>query len=63
MQCLQDPIESNLDNLNNIRREAARHFRNKKEEYLKAKIVELEINSENKSILDLYRDISEFKES
>jgi len=30
---------------------------------LKAKIVELEINSENKSILDLYRDISEFKES
>jgi hypothetical protein len=37
MQWLQDPRQSNVDNLNNVRREASRHFRNKKE-YLKAKI-------------------------
>jgi hypothetical protein len=38
---LQDPSEINGDNLNNIRREASRHFRNKKEEYLKEKINEV----------------------
>jgi len=27
-----------VDNLNNVRREASRHFRNKKKEYLKDKI-------------------------
>jgi hypothetical protein len=42
MQCLQDPSQSNVDNLNNVRREASRHFRNKKKEYLKGKIEELE---------------------
>jgi len=31
MQWLQDPSLSNVDNLNNVRREASRHFRNKKE--------------------------------
>jgi len=36
MQWLQDP--SNMDNLNNVRRDANRHFRNKKKEYLKTKI-------------------------
>jgi hypothetical protein len=35
LQWLQDPSEINGDNLNNIRREASRHFRNKKREYLK----------------------------
>jgi hypothetical protein len=30
----QDPKQSNVDNLNNVRREASRHFRNKKKEYL-----------------------------
>jgi hypothetical protein len=29
------------DNLNNVRREASRHFRNKKREYLKGKINDL----------------------
>ena len=33
-----------LDNLSNVRREASRHFRNKKKAYLKAKIEELETN-------------------
>jgi hypothetical protein len=38
----------NGDNLNNVRREASRHFRNKKKEYLKEKINELATNSKNK---------------
>jgi hypothetical protein len=38
MQWLQNPNQSNVDNLNNVRREASRHFRKKKKEYLKAKI-------------------------
>jgi len=38
MQWLQDPNQSNVDNLNNVRREAIRYFRKKKKEYLKAKI-------------------------
>jgi len=43
MQWLQNPKQRNLDNLNNIRREASRHFK-KKKEYLKAKIDEIETN-------------------
>jgi len=38
MQWVQDPRQSNVDNLNNVRREASRYFRIKKKEYLKAKI-------------------------
>ena len=45
MQWLQDPNQSSVDNLNNIRHIAVRNFRNKKKEYLEAKIDELEINS------------------
>ena len=30
MQWLQDPKQSNVDNLNNVRHEASRHFRKKK---------------------------------
>jgi len=41
MQWVQDPSQSNLDNLNNVRRDASRNFRNKKKEYMKAKIEEL----------------------
>jgi hypothetical protein len=37
LQWLQDPNEINEDNLNNVRREANRRFRNKKREYLKDK--------------------------
>ena len=29
MQWIQDPSQSNVDNLNNVRREVSRHFRNK----------------------------------
>ena len=48
MQWVQDPRQSNVDDLNNVRREASRHFRNKKKDYLKAKIEELETNSKIK---------------
>jgi hypothetical protein len=41
MQWVQDPNQSNIDNPNNVRREASRHFRNKRKGYLKAKIDEL----------------------
>ena len=61
MQWVQDPCQSNEDNLNSVRREVSRHFRNKKKEYLRAKIEELETNSKNKIIRDLYRGISDFK--
>jgi hypothetical protein len=43
----------NEDNLGNVRREASRHFRNKKTEYLKEKINELESYSKNKKIREL----------
>jgi hypothetical protein len=61
LQWLQDPNEVNGDNLNNVRCEVSRHFRNKKREYLKGKINELATNSKNKNIGDLYRGINEFK--
>jgi len=35
---IQDPSQSNIDNLNNVRHEVNRHFRNKKKAYLRAKI-------------------------
>jgi len=43
MQWVQDPNQNNLDNLNNVRREASRHFRNRKKAYLKAKFEELKL--------------------
>ena len=55
LQWLQDQSHSNVDNLNNVRREASRQFRNKNKEFLKAKINELESNSKIKNIRDLYR--------
>ena len=61
MQWMQDPSRSNVDNLNNVRRDAGRHSRNKKKAYLKAKIGELEINSKINNIRDLYRGINDFK--
>ena len=61
MQWVQDPSQKSVDNLNNVRREASRHCRNKKKEYLKAKIEEFENNSKIKNIWDLYRGINDFK--
>jgi len=61
MQWIQDPSQSNVDNLNNIRRDASRHFRNKKKAYLKVKIEELETNSKINNVWDFYRSINDFK--
>jgi hypothetical protein len=61
LQWLQDTSVLNEDNLHNVRRENSRHFRNKKREYLKDKISEIDLNSKNKNIRDLYRGITEFK--
>jgi hypothetical protein len=58
---LQNPSQINGDNLHNLRRETSRTFRNKKREYLKGKINELETNNKNKNITDLNRGINEFK--
>ena len=58
---MQDPCQSNVDNLNSVRREVSRHFRNKKKEYLRAKVEELEANSKINNIRDLYRGINDFK--
>jgi hypothetical protein len=58
---LQDPSEANEGNLSDIRREASRYFRNNGRVHLKDKINELESNSKNKNIRDLYRGVNEFK--
>ena len=57
MQWIQDPRQSNVDNLNNIRRDASRHFRYKKKAYLKVKIEELETNSKINNVMDLLGEL------
>ena len=42
---IQDPSQSKVDNLNNVRSKVSRYFRNKKKAYLRAKIEEFETNS------------------
>jgi hypothetical protein len=54
LQWLQNPSHINGDNLQNLRCETSRTFRNKKREYLRDKINELETNNKNKNIRDLY---------
>jgi hypothetical protein len=61
LQRLQNPNQINRDYLQNLRRKTSRIFRNKKREYLKGKINELETNNKNKNVRDLYRGINEFK--
>jgi hypothetical protein len=61
LQWLQNPSQINGDNLQNLRCETSRTFMNKKREYLKSKINELETNNKNKNITELYRGIDEFK--
>jgi hypothetical protein len=47
--------------MNNVRRYASRHFRNKKKAYPKAKIEEHESNSKIIYVRDLYRGVIDFK--
>jgi hypothetical protein len=58
---LQNPSQISGEDLKYLRRETSRIFRNKKREYLKDKINELETNNKNKNIRDLYRGINLFK--
>jgi hypothetical protein len=51
LQWLQNLSQINGDNLQNLRHETSRTFRNKKSEYLKGRINELETNN-NKNIRD-----------
>jgi hypothetical protein len=61
LQWLWDPDKINGDSLNSVRHEVSRHFRNKRRDYLKDKFNELEMNSKNKDIRELYRRINEYK--
>jgi hypothetical protein len=61
LQWLQVPSQINGGNLNNVRREASKHFKIKKREYLKDKINELATHSKNKNVRDWYRGINEFR--
>jgi hypothetical protein len=58
---LQNPSQINGDNLQNFKLETSRIFRNKKREYVKGKISELETNKKNKNIRGSYRGINEFR--
>ena len=61
MQWVQDTSQNKVDNLNSVRHETSRHFRNKKKECLRDKIVELETNRKIKTIRGFYRGISDLK--
>jgi hypothetical protein len=52
---------NNWNNLNNIRCETHKHFRNRKGQYLKDRINVLATNSKNKKIRGLRRGINKFK--
>jgi hypothetical protein len=52
LQWLQNPSKISGDNLQNLTRETSRTFRNKKREYLKGKINELETNNKNENSRD-----------
>jgi hypothetical protein len=60
---LQNPSQINGDDLQNLRGDTNRILRNKKREYLKAKINEHETNNKNKNMRDLYRGINDFETS
>jgi hypothetical protein len=52
MHGLQDPNQTNVDNLNNVTRKPSRHFKKNKKEYLQAKIEELEtVRQEYQSLI------------
>jgi len=49
MQWIRDPSQSNVDILNNVRREVSRHFRDKKA-YLRAKLRNLKLTVRSKTL-------------
>jgi len=50
MQWLHYPSQSYVNKLTNVRREASRHFRNKRKEYMIAKIEKNKTNNKIKNI-------------
>jgi len=58
-QWLQDPNQSNVDNVISVRCEAGRHSRTKRGIIQKLKLMNLK--QTNKKIRDLYRSVIEFK--
>jgi hypothetical protein len=58
MQWLQNPVQYNVDNLNNVGCKANRNLRNKQREYLKSEFNEPEIDNKNKNISDLFMGIN-----
>jgi hypothetical protein len=52
MQWLQNPKQSNVDNRNNVRREASRNLKNKKKEYLKDTSDDLEETNTKSEIIE-----------
>ena len=62
MEWIHGPSQSIVANLNNVRHDTSRHFRNKHKAYLKAKIEELETNSKIK-ISETFIAINVFKKS
>ena len=50
MQWIQDPSQSNADNLNNETCEVSGHFRNKKKAYLRAKMRNLKLTIRSKTL-------------
>ena len=61
LQWIQEQSQSNVDILNDVRREVSRNFRDKKKAYMRVNIEELETNNNIQNIRDLYRGIKEFK--
>ena len=61
MLWVQDPSQRNVENLNNVRREACTHIRNKIMAFLKGKFEELETNGKIKNIRDLCKCINDDK--
>lgn len=59
MHWLQDQNQRNVDNIKNVRHEASRLFRNKKDS--ESYIIEHVTYSKNKNIRDLYRDNNNFR--
>jgi hypothetical protein len=53
---LQNQSQINGDNLKNLKHETSRTFTNKKREYLKGKINELETNNKNRCINEFKRE-------
>jgi hypothetical protein len=52
---LQNPTQTNGDNMNNVQRETSTIFKNKKRKYLYEKLIELAINGKREKYQGLTR--------